>query len=126
MDEFGKHGHSPVPLRRHANFGAEVYEGDFCHSLPASASRHAPRNQEEKMKIMSSSTSGSSARSAVRRSRNATQPDTPSSACNCPREQMIAEAAYFRAERRGFEPGNEMADWLEAEADVEHLINEGQ
>lgn len=37
----------------------------------------------------------------------------------CPREQMIAEAAYFRAERRGFEPGNEMSDWLQAEADVE-------
>lgn len=37
----------------------------------------------------------------------------------CPREQMIAEAAYFRAQQRGFEPGNEMSDWLQAEADVE-------
>ena len=35
------------------------------------------------------------------------------------REQMIAEAAYFYAERRGFTPGNEMDDWLRAEADVE-------
>lgn len=41
---------------------------------------------------------------------------------DCPREQMIAEAAYFRAERRGFSPGNEMSDWLEAEADVEALL----
>lgn len=40
----------------------------------------------------------------------------------CPREQMIAEAAYFRAERRGFSPGNEMSDWLEAEADVVALL----
>lgn len=39
----------------------------------------------------------------------------------CPREQMIAEAAYFRAERRGFAPGNEMSDWLQAEADVERV-----
>ena len=31
---------------------------------------------------------------------------------------MIAEAAYFRAEKRGFEPGNEMLDWLEAEREV--------
>ncbi|MCK9388418.1 MAG: DUF2934 domain-containing protein [Sulfuritalea sp.] len=37
---------------------------------------------------------------------------------DCPREQMIAEAAYFHAERRGFAPGNEMSDWLQAETDV--------
>jgi len=37
---------------------------------------------------------------------------------DCPREQLIAEAAYFHAERRGFAPGNEMSDWLQAEADV--------
>lgn len=37
------------------------------------------------------------------------------------REQLIAVAAYFRAEQRGFTPGNEMSDWLEAEADMEHL-----
>lgn len=40
---------------------------------------------------------------------------------SCPREQMIAEAAYYHAERRGFAPGNEMSDWLQAEADVEGL-----
>lgn len=34
------------------------------------------------------------------------------------REQMIAEAAYFRAERRGFEGGDPLADWLEAEAEI--------
>ncbi len=30
-------------------------------------------------------------------------------------EEMIAVAAYFRAEQRGFAPGNEIQDWLEAE-----------
>lgn len=30
----------------------------------------------------------------------------------------IAEAAYYRAEQRGFEPGYEMTDWLEAEKEV--------
>jgi len=39
-----------------------------------------------------------------------------------PREQLIAVAAYFRAELRGFAPGNEMSDWLDAEADVEHML----
>lgn len=28
---------------------------------------------------------------------------------------MIAEAAYYRAEKRGFAPGDDFADWLEAE-----------
>lgn len=31
---------------------------------------------------------------------------------------MIAEAAYYKAERRGFRPGNELYDWLEAEREV--------
>ena len=32
--------------------------------------------------------------------------------------QMIAEAAYYRAEKRGFTPGLEDEDWREAEAEV--------
>ncbi len=35
---------------------------------------------------------------------------------------MIAVAAYFRAERRGFTPGGEVDDWLEAEAEIERLL----
>ncbi len=31
---------------------------------------------------------------------------------------MIAEAAYFRAEKRGFKPGDEFVDWLEAEREI--------
>ena len=32
-------------------------------------------------------------------------------------EEMIAVAAYFRAEKRGFAPGNELDDWLQAETE---------
>jgi hypothetical protein len=35
-----------------------------------------------------------------------------------PREQAIAQAAYYKAEQRGFEPGHEMEDWLDAEREV--------
>ena len=35
------------------------------------------------------------------------------------RRQMIAEAAYFRAERRGFNGGDPVKDWCEAEAEVD-------
>lgn len=35
------------------------------------------------------------------------------------RTAMIAEAAYYKAETRNFEPGREADDWLEAERDIE-------
>ncbi|WP_297504430.1 DUF2934 domain-containing protein [Ferrovum sp.] len=38
------------------------------------------------------------------------------------REEMIAVAAYYRAERRGFNGGDTLADWLEAEAEVDALL----
>jgi hypothetical protein len=39
------------------------------------------------------------------------------------RAALIAEAAYFRAERRGFMPGHETEDWLAAEEEVDaHLL----
>ena len=37
------------------------------------------------------------------------------------RRAMTAEAAYYLAERRGFEPGHELEDWLAAEADIQQL-----
>jgi hypothetical protein len=38
------------------------------------------------------------------------------------RRGMIAQAAYLRAERRGFVGGNEVEDWLAAEAEVDALL----
>jgi hypothetical protein len=51
------------------------------------------------------------------------QPNSVSGNGDCPREKMIAEAAYFRAEQRGFASGDEMTDWLQAEADVEGFLS---
>ena len=36
---------------------------------------------------------------------------------------MIARAAYFRAERRGFADGCALQDWLEAEAEVDAKLS---
>jgi hypothetical protein len=41
------------------------------------------------------------------------------------RRGMIAEAAYLRAERRGFTGGDEREDWLAAEAEVDALLRAG-
>lgn len=37
--------------------------------------------------------------------------------------RYIAEAAYFKAERRGFAEGSELADWIEAEAEIDALLD---
>jgi hypothetical protein len=37
------------------------------------------------------------------------------------RNAKIAELAYFKAEKRGFEPGHEMEDWLDAERECTQL-----
>ncbi len=37
------------------------------------------------------------------------------------RHQLIARAAYAIAERRGFAPGHELSDWLEAEREVNRV-----
>ncbi|WP_455212577.1 DUF2934 domain-containing protein [Kaarinaea lacus] len=36
---------------------------------------------------------------------------------------MIAEAAYFKAEKRGFAGGNPVDDWLAAESEVDALLS---
>ncbi len=38
------------------------------------------------------------------------------------RQQMIRDAAYFRAERRGFGTGDPVQDWIEAEAELDRMI----
>jgi hypothetical protein len=38
------------------------------------------------------------------------------------RSQMIAEAAYYRAEQRGFSPEGQARDWFEAEAEVDGML----
>lgn len=40
------------------------------------------------------------------------------------RRARIEEAAYYRAERRGFAPGGEELDWLEAEAEIDRYGDE--
>jgi hypothetical protein len=41
------------------------------------------------------------------------------------RAALIAEAAFFRAEKRGFAPGSEVEDWLAAEAEVDAKLLHG-
>jgi hypothetical protein len=49
------------------------------------------------------------------RTTRARKPRKPTAAPPPVPEEAIAEAAYYRAERRGFVPGHALEDWLEAE-----------
>lgn len=40
------------------------------------------------------------------------------------RYQMIADAAYFLAEKRGFVGGDVAQDWLEAEAQIDFMLRQ--
>lgn len=42
------------------------------------------------------------------------------------RRRLIAEAAYFKAERRGFPEGGALEDWVEAEAEIDALLDARQ
>ncbi len=57
--------------------------------------------------------------SAVRKASVAAAPAMPTEE---QRYQMIAEAAYYIAERRGFTNGNPEDDWFEAEAQVDRAL----
>ena len=41
------------------------------------------------------------------------------------REEMIREAAYYRAEKRGFEGGDPLTDWLASEEEVCTALSQG-
>ncbi|MGZ8135794.1 MAG: DUF2934 domain-containing protein [Methylococcaceae bacterium] len=41
-------------------------------------------------------------------------------------DAMIAEAAYYKAEKRNFSPGDELRDWLEAKREIISLIYGGK
>lgn len=41
------------------------------------------------------------------------------------RHQQIATAAYYKAEARGFSAGDELSDWLAAEAEIEGMADVG-
>ncbi len=63
--------------------------------------------------------------SRARRTRTGATPEAssrPPSVAPAERHQMIAVVAYLRAERRGFAPGGDLDDWLEAEQEVDALL----
>lgn len=66
-------------------------------------------------------------RKTVSKSRKSEQPhaNVPPAKAVTPEERwkMVAEAAYLRAEKRGFSGGNPTDDWLAAEAEIDNILS---
>jgi hypothetical protein len=62
------------------------------------------------------------ARSASRTAQPKSRPVPPALIDQELRRDMIAKAAYYRAERRGFAAGHEAEDWLAAESEVDAAL----
>ncbi|HZP85743.1 MAG TPA: DUF2934 domain-containing protein [Burkholderiales bacterium] len=65
------------------------------------------------------------ARGAAEQSDSNTPGESALGGTNSERREMIAVAAYFLAERRGFAPGGDVEDWIAAEREIEALLSTG-
>lgn len=85
------------------------------------AEKAAPSRRSTSPKAGEGSASPGSANSATGMTGGATRMTVSADT----RRTMIAQAAYLRAERRGFSSGDEVEDWLAAEAEVDALLRAG-
>lgn len=77
--------------------------------------KRSAKNAEKKAKGAESASTRSGSINSEAHSSTA---KSPSKISREERLHMIEQAAYFRAEQRGFSAGDEMQDWLDAEAEV--------
>lgn len=87
---------------------------------------------KERRKTPRKATPKPDSKAAAPRKRTSEQRAAPVSTSNVRAEmspeetrRQIAEAAYYRAKQRGFAPGHELEDWIEAESEVMGRINGG-
>lgn len=66
--------------------------------------------------------SGASSSRAVRKNHAASDADPKPVVDGAVRRAMVAQAAYFRAEQRGFAPGHALEDWAAAEREIERML----
>lgn len=58
----------------------------------------------------------------IKRKTNKQRSSVPSVTFATERHRMIEEAAYYHAEKRGFQPDHEMLDWLAAEKEIDNCL----
>ena len=86
------------------------------------ATRRPTEPKDEKTTASAPTTRPRAKSTTPRVRKTAPKPAAPVAISEDVRRGMIAEAAYLRAERRGFAPGGEKEDWMAAEAEVDALL----
>jgi len=79
------------------------------------AVKKAPAVKSEKVAAPKAKTATAAKKPAAAKAKKNVTPEQ--------RYMMICEAAYFKAQRRGFAPENEIQDWLDAEAEINSLLS---
>lgn len=108
-----------APAKRTATASKSATEP--AKKVPAKRATAKPATGESKKVPAKPATPGAKAGKPRAGSSKASKPPSPSQE---ERQRWIATAAYHRAEKRGFVPGYEMQDWLDAEAEINALIGE--
>lgn len=88
-------------------------------SKPAEKAKPAPKKAPAAAKVAAPKPAATAKKAPAKRvSKKAAANVTPEQ-----RYLMICEAAYFKAEQRGFSPEHEVQDWLDAEAEINRLLS---
>lgn len=103
-----------------ARYGKPVFTDDKDNGHPATEVRRSMAKSRTTSVAMKSSSGRSGVKKATRKRKPSQTVLTQE------RQRMIAEAAYYRAERRGFQSGDPVADWLAAEADLEERFTKAR
>ncbi len=88
------------------------------------AGKKVIRKKVAKKKVLNKAVAKKTVAKPAAKSRRAAGADRMSGQqiSNRDRYEMIAKMAYFRAEKRGFEPGWEQQDWLESERLIDEML----
>lgn len=88
---------------------------------PAGKTKTAPRTRSQSaaapIQAASAATDAKPVKPRTPRKATAKKEITPEQ-----RYQMIAQAAYFRAERHGFSSGRALEDWIAAEQEIDSML----
>ncbi len=111
------------------NENTENTEAHAVANKPPAQPRANPRNPAAAVRKQSAHESSQARPAAAGKSSTARRVKPAPAASSVPtaeqRRQMIAEAAYLRAEQRGFTGASAVDDWLAAEADVDRRYPAG-
>jgi hypothetical protein len=94
-------------------------------SKKKTTTKKATKKKVSKKKVTkkAANTKKASTKKTTKKSTKSTKPDASLIEIS-PEERwkMIAVAAYHKAEKRDFAPGNELQDWTEAEKEIDTLL----